>query len=67
MPTLATLFTYFYISNLIYLFDWSGNLIKILELDAQISEFVIDEKRQKIFAVAFDQDEPLLEYNLSIE
>jgi hypothetical protein len=56
-----------YISNLIYLFDWSGNLIKILELDAQISEFVIDEKRQKIFAVAFDQDEPLLEYNLSIE
>ncbi|MBX2915961.1 MAG: hypothetical protein KF856_11895 [Cyclobacteriaceae bacterium] len=56
-----------YISKYIYFFDWEGTLQKVIELDAEVSEFVIDEGRRKIYAIAFDQDEALLEYDLPSE
>lgn len=56
-----------YISKYIYFFDWQGALVKIFELDAEVTEFVIDNNRHKIYAIAFDQDKALLEYDLPIE
>ena len=55
-----------YLSRYIYLFDFEGRLISVLELDAEISEFVIDEQRKKIYAIAFDEDSVLLSYDLPV-
>lgn len=53
------------ISRFIYLFNMDGHLQRVLELDSEISQFVIDEKSNKLFAVAVDVDQPLIEYSLA--
>lgn len=55
-----------YQSRHVYVFSWSGELIKSIELDFEIADFVIDPKRRKLFALAVDASQPLREYPWSM-
>jgi len=52
-----------YESRFIFVFAWSGDLHKILELDSDITDFVVDEKRKTIFTLSLDSDYPLQAYH----
>jgi hypothetical protein len=55
-----------YLSRFIYLFEWDGKITRVLQLDSEISDFVIDETNGKIYATSFDADAPLLEYDIDL-
>ena len=50
-------------SNIIYTFDWEGNLLKKYVLDCQIGDFDVDESTQTIYAIN-DMDSSIVSFNL---
>lgn len=42
-------------SNQIEVYDWEGNLIKVLILDKDLSAFCVDTQRQMLYGVTYDE------------
>ena len=51
----------------IYVYDWSGNLIKTYQLDVPITQFCLDEEAKVIYATANIPDPMIVRFNLTTE
>ena len=50
--------------NLISVYDWDGNLVKLLELDVDVNEIAITRDNRKIYAIADLPDPVLIAFTL---
>lgn len=47
----------------IYVYDWSGNLIKLYKLDVPVSRICLDEQNEKLYAIANLPDPALVVFD----
>ena len=53
-----------YEGETIYVYDWTGRLVKTYQLDVAITQFCVDEDENRLFAMANIPEPTIVSFNL---
>ena len=54
-----------YMGRFVHVFDWAGNFVKAIELDADVVTIAVDENSNVLYAVRHDPYPAILRYPLT--